>query len=124
MKGINASPSMGAFLMELMHARTNAHVLHLRTKSFSHHMALGSFYEGIGERADSIAEAYQGRYGIIEYPALPYKPENDPIMMIRSLRRYVDENRMALCEHSEIQNLIDEAVELMDSTLYKLENLA
>lgn len=124
MKGITASPSMGAFLMELLHARTNAHVLHLRTKSFAQHVALGDFYNGIGGHADSIAEAYQGRYGIVDYPALPYKPENDPIMMIRSLRRYVDDTRMTLCEHSEIQNLIDEAVALMDSTLYKLENLS
>lgn len=124
MKGINASPSMGAFLMELMHARTNAHVLHLRTKSYAQHIALGDFYSGIGDNADSIAEAYQGRYGILEYPALPYKPESDPIMLVRSLRRYVDENRMALCHESEIQNLIDEAVALMDSTLYKLENLS
>lgn len=124
MKGITATPSMGAFLMELMHARTNAHILHLRTKSYAHHMALGDFYDGIGDHADAIAEAYQGRYGIVEYPATPYKPENDPIMMIRSLRRYVDDNRTMVCHESEIQNLIDGAVELMDKTLYKLENLS
>lgn len=124
MKGITASPSMGAFLMELLHARTNAHVLHLRTKSYAHHMALNEFYDEIGDHTDAIAEAYQGRYGIIEYPALPYKPDNDPIMMLRSLRRYVDDTRRMVCSESEIQNLIDEAVALMDSTLYKLENLA
>jgi hypothetical protein len=123
MKGIATAPSMGAFLMELMHARTNAHVLHLTTKSFAKHVALNEFYDGIVERLDSIAETYQGRYGIIDYPAVPFRAEKDPIMMIRSLRRYVDETREALCDHSEIQNLIDEAVALMDSTLYKLENL-
>lgn len=124
MKGISGSPTMGAFIMELLHSGTSTHVLHLRSRSYSQHMALGDFYEGIVEKADAIAEAYQGRYGIIDYPALSYKQENDPVMAIRSLRRYVDDNRMSVCDHSEIQNLIDEAVALMDSTLYKLENLA
>ena len=124
MKGITGAPSMGAFIVEMLHAGTNAHVLHLRTKSYAHHMALGDFYEGIVERADAIAETYQGRYGIIEYNAVPYKQENDPIMLVRSLRRYVDDNREAVCSLSEVQNLIDEALALMDSTLYKLENLS
>ncbi len=124
MKGINTSPSMGAFLMELMHARTNAHVMHLTTKSYAKHTALGGFYEDLVDHVDSIAETYQGRYGVLQYPALPFKAESDPVMMIRSLRRYVDDTRAGLCEHSEIQNLIDEVVALMDSTLYKLENLS
>lgn len=123
MKGINTSPSMGAFLMELMHARTNAHVMHLQTKSYARHMALGSFYEDLVGLVDAVAEAYQGRYGITNYPPLPFKVESDPVMMLRSLRRYVDDTRGGLCDHSEIQNLIDEIVALMDSTLYKLENL-
>lgn len=124
MKGIAGGPSMGAFLMELMHARTNAHVMHLKTRSYAAHVALGDFYDDLVGHIDSIAEAHQGRYGIMDYPALPFRPESDPIMMIRGLRRYIDDNRAGICEHSEIQNLIDEVVALMDSTLYKLENLS
>ena len=45
-------------------------------------------------------------------------------MMIRGLRRYIDENRDGMCDHSELQNLVDEIVAQMDSTLYKLENLS
>jgi hypothetical protein len=124
MKGITATPTIAGLIMQLFHARTNAHVLHLRTKSYSTHVALNEFYDNIVELADSLAEATQGRYGILDYPELPYKPESDPIQMVRGLRRFIDENRDGMCDHSELQNLIDEIVAQTDSTLYKLENLS
>jgi hypothetical protein len=124
MKGITATPTIAGLIMQLFHARTNAHVLHLRTKSYATHVALNEFYDSIVELADTLAEATQGRYGILDYPELPYKPESDPIQMVRGLRRYIDENRASMCDHSELQNLIDEIVAQTDSTLYKLENLS
>ena len=124
MKGITANPTVAALVMQLFHARTNAHVQHLRTRSYAAHVALNEFYDNIVGLTDALAEAYQGREGIMDYPELPYKPESDAIQMIRGLRRYIDENRMMMCSYSEIQNLIDEIVAQMDSTLYKLENLS
>lgn len=124
MKGITAKSTVAALIMQLFHARTNAHVLHLRTRSYAAHKALNEFYDEIVGLTDDLAESYQGRYGIQEYPELPYKQESDAVMMLRSLRRYIDENRMTMCEHSEIQNTIDEIVTLLNTTLYKLENLS
>lgn len=124
MKGITANPTIAALVMQLFHARTNAHVLHLRTRSYAAHKALNEFYDDIVDLSDDLAESYQGRYGIQDYPELPYKPESDPVMMLRGLRRYIDDNRQAMCQHSEIQNTIDEIVTLLNSTLYKLENLS
>lgn len=124
MKGITANPTIAALVMQLFHARTNAHVLHLRTRSYAAHKALNEFYDDIVGLSDDLAESYQGRYGIQDYPELPYKPESDPVMMLRGLRRYIDDNRQAMCQHSEIQNTIDEIVTLLNSTLYKLENLS
>jgi hypothetical protein len=124
MKGITAKSTVAALIMQLFHARTNAHVLHLRTRSYAAHKALNEFYDEIVGLTDDLAESYQGRYGIQDYPELPYKQESDAVMMLRSLRRYIDENRMMMCEHSEIQNTIDEIVTLLNTTLYKLENLS
>ena len=124
MKGITANPTIAALVMQLFHARTNAHVLHLRTRSYAAHKALNEFYDDLVDLSDDLAESYQGRYGIQDYPELPYKPESDPVMMLRGLRRYIDDNRQAMCQHSEIQNTIDEIVTLLNSTLYKLENLS
>lgn len=120
----NIQPSCGALLMELMHVRTNAHLLHLKTRSYSEHMALGSFYDELVGLIDSLAEAYQGRYGIINYPDVPFKQEADATMMLKTMRRYIDDNRAGMVPDSELQNILDEIVALMDSTLYKLQFLS
>lgn len=117
-------PTCAAMVLELFHVRTNAHMLHLKTRSYAAHMALGSFYDELTDKIDSLAEAYQGRYGIINYPEVPFKQEADAIMMIKTIRRYIDDNRQGMTPDSELQNIIDEIVALMDSTLYKLEFLS
>jgi hypothetical protein len=53
------------FLGLLFLARDVAHSVHLNTRSFSKHMALNAFYDGIIDHADAFAEAYQGRHGLI-----------------------------------------------------------
>ena len=124
MKGISSSPSCGAFVMELFHSRTNAHMQHLRTRSFAAHMALGTYYDKIVDLTDHLVEAYQGRYGLIDYPEVPFKQDSDPITMLKGLRRYIDDNRLGMTPYSELQNIIDEIIGLYLSTLYKLRFLA
>lgn len=124
MKGITANPTIAGLIMQLFHSRTNVHVMHLRTRSYAAHKALNEYYDGIVGLTDDLAESYQGRNGIQDYPELPYKQESDPVMALKSLRRYIDDNRLLMCSHTEIQNKIDEIVELLNSTLYKLENLS
>jgi len=114
---------MGKLVMKLFDARTNAHVQHLQARSYAVHMALGSFYDEIATIADSIAEAWQGTYQTI----LPFPNSTsltrDPLASLKTLREWIDENRATACDDSEIQNLIDEAVALIDSTMYKLKFL-
>jgi hypothetical protein len=69
-------------------------------------------------------EAKQGRSGLLDVPEVPFRKEQDAVMALRTMRRYIDENRMVLCGHPEIQNLLDEILASMDKTLYKLENLS
>ena len=40
----------------LFHSRTQVHVFHLQTKSFSEHQALGAYYDGIIEIVDGLIE--------------------------------------------------------------------
>ena len=54
---------MGEFILTLLHAATNTHILHLRSKSFSEHSALGEFYQALPDLVDAVVEATQGRYG-------------------------------------------------------------
>ena len=111
------------FFMGLLNAATVAHILHLQTRSFAQHMALNEFYQAMPELVDAVIEAYQGKYGIVDgYPATISIPK-DPITFITDFSSFVATYR-DICEDSEIQNLIDEVADQIDSTMYKLKFLS
>lgn len=117
---------MGEFILTLLHAATNTHILHLQTKSFAEHMALNEFYQALPDLVDAVVEAAQGRTGkIIEYPVQYYAPAANGLEELEMLKDYVDEERHkeGIPQDSEIQNLIDEIASQIDSTLYKLRFL-
>ena len=104
-------------------ARTKSHLAHLQTKSYAQHIAFNEFYDGIVGLTDSFAEAFQGRYGIIEsYSTISSTSKG--LENIKSLRNWIDANRQECGDFSELQNEIDNIVNLCNSTIYKLENLS
>lgn len=119
--------AIGQLLAIMFLSRDMAHRAHWKTKSYSQHVALGSFYDEIVDRADAIAEAYQGRYHIIDdIPILTDDGEKTEIAdVLESHMEDVERLRYLACdkEDSPLQNLIDSAIELYLSTLYKLRNL-
>lgn len=119
-------------IITLLHAGTAAHVLHLQATgagSYARHKALDDFYHGIIDGADEIVEAYQGKYGIVApYPDGYVNPvqngaQSDALGFLKALNEYVAEARTQIAQDSEIQNLVDECVALIDSTIYKIERL-
>lgn len=115
---------IGELILRLFHTRTCAHVLHLKTRSYAAHVALGEFYDAIVGQADSIAELYQGRYGLIEFPDVKYAHEADALVMLRSLRKDIDAGRDDVCDCREVQNEIDTLLGVIDSAIYKLRFLS
>lgn len=112
------------FFKALLDAVTAAHLLHLQSRSFSQHSALGEFYSELESLADGLIESYQGKYGIVTgYPMGPSQPNDDPVVFMTQLSNYVRRSRGAVASDSELQNDIDTIQTLIDSTLYKLENL-
>ena len=120
---------IGQMIATMFLSREMAHRAHLRvsgTGSFARHMALGEFYPAIIEIADSITEAYQGRHSLIEIPYLDAPDDYLDIVPILEKHlndiegiRYVAVDK----KDTAIQNLIDEAVGIYLSALYKLKNL-
>ena len=107
-------------------SRDVAHRAHLNTTSFSQHMALGTFYDDIIDNADAIAEAYQGRNGLIgKIPMLTETDTGDIADILEKHLGMVEKLRYTAVEKTDtpIQNLIDTAVETYLSALYKLRNL-
>ena len=110
----------------LLHSRTQTHTLHLQTDSFSEHMALNGYYDGIVDLVDGLVESFQGKYGIIggytSYDIEGYKSTEATIKYLQGLCGKVEGLRDC-CEDSYIQNQIDTVCELINSTLYKLRFL-
>lgn len=117
------------YIAALFLARDIAHREHLRVTgkgSFAKHQALGSFYESVIELADSLAEAYQGRHGIIkDIPLLENEFQGDIVTSIKNQLKWLESNRYKAVtkDDTPLQNIIDEIVSLYLSTLYKLQNL-
>lgn len=113
----------GELVVRCFHARTNAHILHLKTRSYAAHVALQGFYDGIIPLVDSFAEAYQGEYGLIEnYPG-KFSLHSDAIALLSELAEWIGEHRKDCSDETYIQNIVDEILALIRSTQYKLKFL-
>ena len=115
------------FLGLLFLARDVAHSVHLNTRSFSKHMALQTFYDGIIDHADAFAEAYQGRHGLMGPITLhSAKKTANIIEFLQASLAEIEAARYDVCDKSDssLQQLIDNIVELYLTTLYKLRFLA
>jgi len=113
--------SIGEYFLSLLHSATNTHLLHLQSRSFSQHMALGTYYEEAVELIDSLIEAYQGKnQTIVQYPNIYYPPVDDALTELINISTYVIKNRAIVGNDTELQNITDEIQQLIDSTIYKL----
>jgi hypothetical protein len=115
------------FVGELFLARDVAHSVHLNTRSYSKHKALGHFYKDLIELADKFAEAYQGRHGLIGPISLMSAKKNGNIIeFLEQSLKDIEDMRYEVVSKTDtpIQNIIDEIVGLYLSTLYKLKFLA
>ena len=106
-------------------SRDQAHREHLKTRSYSQHMALGEFYEQVVDFADSFAETAQGLYGVLN---IPYETPttgqiasvlDGHVSSIEGLRKAFTKP-----EESCLLNIIDEISALYAKTLYKLQVLS
>lgn len=116
----------GELIARCFAARTATHIAHLRTRSYSAHMALQGFYEGVIPLTDSFAETYQGHLGAIEtFPAIaPPTIHTDSVQVIRELAAWIAEHRDALSKkRTDLANILDELTALCGSTIYKLTML-
>lgn len=119
---MNASEFVGLLFL----SRDVAHSVHLNTRSFAKHMALQTFYEGIVDLADTFAEAYQGKYGLIGPIALQsVKKTNNIVEFLENQVEEIENVRYKVVEKecTALHNIIDEIVGLYLGTLYKLRFL-
>lgn len=122
----NYQKAAANFVATLLHSSTVTHFMHLQSKSYAQHVALGEYYDKIVDLVDAWAEAYQGCYGKIigPYPNDFHTAKGDPLDYMEMLKEYVDKIRKTLPEESQLQQLVDNIAELIDTTAYKLKFLS
>ena len=112
------------FVSVLLHSGTNAHLLRWTTSSYSEHQALGEYCQSIPKLVDRLAEVYMARHGqFTGFPDDYYLPADDPVEYMVGIKYFVQDSREIMPDETEIQNLIDEIAQLIDSTLFKLKFL-
>jgi hypothetical protein len=120
---VSMTYTIQAFVLCMMHSQTNAHILHLQTRSYAEHKALQHYYESIDGLIDDYVEAYQGKYGIVEEYGTEYQAPTKPLEYMVSLSDYLKQARPSLPQDSELLNILDEMAALLDRTIYKLRFL-
>ena len=123
----DVKPTMADLIGTLFLARDVSHSVHLNTRSYAKHVALNEFYEGIIPLADKLAEAAQGRHGLIgPITLMSAKKTGNIVEFLEESLSEVEGMRFKVCEKTDtpIQNIIDEIVGQYLSTLYKLKFLA
>jgi hypothetical protein len=115
--------NVALFAATLLHSATNTHLFHWSTDSFSKHIALGEYYDGIVDLVDAYVEAYSGAYNQIKsFPSTYHQPK-DIVKYLQSLQKFVAEARADLPKDEQLCNLIDAIADQIDSTSYKLRFL-
>jgi len=120
---MNANDLVGILFL----GRDVAHSTHLNTRSYAKHAALGGFYDAVVGLADTFAETYQGRHGLIGQVKLQsVKQKGDIAAFLEAQLKEIESGRYDVCERddSPLQNIIDEIVGLYLQTIYKLRFLA
>lgn len=110
----------------LFQSRLQAHIFHLRTKSYANHIALDDYYSDIVPLLDRLAETCNGHHGLMEY-FKKYGVDNDGdvvqyfVGLLDQVQRLREDS---MFDFADCQAIIDEIEELISITIYKLQYLS
>lgn len=121
---------IGQFASKTFEFRDQLHMMHLMTKSYSEHKALGSLYEYIGDFADSFLETYKGFTNELKFDTITVEQTKltNPIFVIEDYIAQVlleAKNDMAedMATYGFLINILEEAMANCYRTIYKLKQL-
>lgn len=119
----------GMLVAAMFLARDLAHREHLKVSgpgSYARHMALGAFYEGVVDLADTLTETYQGVFDtLLDIPLATQEGDLSIIDTLEGQLDYIHTSRYDAIprEWTSLHNIVDEIEALYAQTLYKLRTL-
>jgi DNA-binding ferritin-like protein len=123
--GSTDSSASAQFIEKLLVAVDTIHKAHLMVSgpgSFAAHEALGETYSALEDGLDALAESYMGCYGVgLEFKGVDVSSYSAEV---RKIYDYMEANRAMMGTESHIQNKVDEIIDGLARSLFKLDRLA
>lgn len=99
---------------------------HLRTAKYGKHEALDEFYKEMPEKVDALIEAWMGANGkkIGNFENLLKSANYNTLSYLKELKKICKQGYSILGDNDELKSLLDDVVNLINSTLYKVKELS
>lgn len=99
---------------------------HLRTAKYGKHVALNDFYEELPDLVDALIEGYMGATGkkIKGYDNIIQSKNMNTLAYLQELKKICKQGYELLDDNEELEGLLDDIVNLINSTLYKVKELS
>ena len=99
---------------------------HLRSAKYGKHMALDEFYKEMPDKVDDLIEAWMGAHGkkIGAFQNTLSSSNMNTLKYLNELKRVCKEGYSLLGDKDELKSLMDDIVNLINSTLYKVKELS
>ena len=99
---------------------------HLRTAKYAKHEALDEFYKELPEMVDALIEGYMGANGkkVKSFENILKSKNMNTLKYLQELKKVCKEGYDLLDDNEELEGLLDDIVNLINSTLYKVKELA
>ena len=99
---------------------------HLRTAKYGKHEALDEFYKEMPEKVDALIEAWMGAHGkkVGSFQNILSSSNLNTLKYLQELKRVCKEGYSLMGDNDELKSLLDDIVNQINSTLYKVKELS
>ena len=99
---------------------------HLRTAKYGKHEALDEFYKEMPEKVDALIEAWMGAHGkkVKGYENLLHASNMNTLKYLGELKKVCKDGYELMGDNDELKGLLDDIVNQINSTLYKVKELS
>lgn len=99
---------------------------HLRSAKYGKHIALQEFYEEMPDKVDALIEGWMGAHGkkIGNFTNTLSSSNLNTLTYLKELKNVCKQGYELLDDNEELESLLDDIVNLINSTLYKVKELS
>lgn len=99
---------------------------HLRTAKYSKHKALDEFYTEMPDKVDALIEGWMGAHGkkIGSFQNILSSSNMNTLKYLGELKKVCKDGYKLMGDNDELKSLLDDIINLINSTLYKVKELS